>query len=135
MQQSNPPVGIGSLIIPTLATLPWSGFIENNDWRSTNDPCALLLGVAWRLPTYSEWAAVINNGHWANLNPYASPLKMHQAGYLYGGSLIGRGSSGYYNSSTQNGSGNDYEILISGGTGSIATNAKASYAWSVRCLK
>jgi hypothetical protein len=36
--------------------IEWLGpFSENSDWLSSNDPCSLLLGNEWRLPTESEW--------------------------------------------------------------------------------
>ena len=77
---------------------------ENSDWQSGNDPCRLLLGAGWRIPTYTEWENADANGGWNNWNgTYASVLKLHAAGNLggSGGSLSNRGIGGFYWSSTQ----------------------------------
>jgi hypothetical protein len=76
---------------------------ENSDWLPANDPCGLLLGTGWRIPTYTEWSNVRYG--WNNwYGPWDSGLKLHAAGCLnYGdGSLFDRGSEGFYWSSTQN---------------------------------
>jgi len=54
---------------------------ENSHWLTANDPCALLLGSGWRLPTYTEWNNVYASGGWTNWNdPWNSALKMMQPG-------------------------------------------------------
>ena len=81
-----------------------SSINENSDWIIQNDPCALLIGSGWRLPTVTEWSNVDATGSWTDWNgPWASDLKLHGAGYLQGtdGSLGGRGVGGQYWSSTQ----------------------------------
>lgn len=41
---------------------------ENTNWQSENDPCSLLLGTGWRLPTYLEgYNADLNQG-WTDYN-------------------------------------------------------------------
>ncbi|MCX6267327.1 MAG: hypothetical protein NTW16_08235 [Bacteroidetes bacterium] len=56
---------------------------EDLDWESINDPCSILLGSAWRIPTSTEWTNADAAGNWTNWNgPYTSGLKMHAAGYL-----------------------------------------------------
>jgi hypothetical protein len=53
---------------------------ENLDWITANDPCALELGSAWRIPTYTEWNNVDANGSWTDLNDaWNSGLKLHAA--------------------------------------------------------
>jgi hypothetical protein len=76
---------------------------ENSDWLTANDPCAILLGNSWRLPTYTELFNVDASGSWTNRDgPWNSPLKMHAAGYLLEtGSPFYRGERGEYWSSTQ----------------------------------
>jgi len=77
---------------------------ENSDWIAANDPCTILLGTGWRIPTNSEWTNADNNGGWDNYSEaYSSVLKLHTAGYLanWSGALQIRGSNGYYWSSTQ----------------------------------
>ncbi|MBL7906173.1 MAG: hypothetical protein JNL22_14205 [Bacteroidales bacterium] len=81
-----------------------SNISENSDWLTANDPCTLLLGSGWRLPTSTEWQTADNTGGWDNYNEtYASVLKLHAAGYLSSidGSLGYRSSSGHYWSSSQ----------------------------------
>ncbi|MCX6266132.1 MAG: hypothetical protein NTW16_02065 [Bacteroidetes bacterium] len=74
---------------------------EDSDWQSANDPCSLLLGSVWRLPTRTEW---LNVNTWTDWNgAFNSGLQLHAAGYLNNtnGLLIGRGSQGYYWNSKQ----------------------------------
>jgi hypothetical protein len=114
-----------------------SSIIENSDWLQANDPCTLLLGNGWRLPTGTEWETADTTGGWDNDNEtFTSVLKLHVAGGLYygDGSLYYRGSSGNYWSSSQNDSENGrYLSFYSGGSGIYYFN-KAS-GFSARCLK
>ena len=78
----------------------WITSINEDYWMSSNDPCTLLLGSGWRIPTKTEWEITVENGGWDNYNAtYASVLKLHAAGSLWGGDLGGRGSGGRYWSS------------------------------------
>ena len=77
---------------------------ENGDWTADNDPCTILLGTGWRIPTQTEWINADANGGWNNYNDaYASVLKLHAAGGLnyLGGILWNTGSYGYFWSSSQ----------------------------------
>ncbi len=69
-----------------LRTQFWiSSISENSDWLPANDPCTLLLGSGWRLPTLIEWETADATGGWDNYNEtFASVLKLHAAGYLDG---------------------------------------------------
>jgi hypothetical protein len=81
-----------------------SGISENSEWAAANDPCALELGIPWRIPTYSEWENVKNAYGWSyDYDPWLSPLKLHNAGLLdkSAGALHARGYCGDYWSSTQ----------------------------------
>ena len=108
---------------------------ENSDWKSENDPCTLLLGDGWRIPTKTEWENVINSNGW---NPYKSVLKMHNSGFLSDsyGLLTFLGGIGYCWSSDQ--------FIDSYGKGwqgwyvergSRLTVAGKANGHSVRCLK
>jgi hypothetical protein len=116
----------------------WIGSIsENSDWVANNDPCSLLLGSAWRIPTSTEWTNVDAAGNWTNWNgPFSSGLQMHAAGWLYfsNGSLYYRGSDGYYWSSTQYGPDTGWDLTFGGGLSFMGFNYKA-YGFSVRCLR
>jgi uncharacterized protein (TIGR02145 family) len=77
---------------------------ENSDWISANDPCNLMLGSGWRIPSRTEWYNASISGNWNNCNEtFASMLKLHNAGILGNddGVLYYRGANGNYWSSTQ----------------------------------
>jgi len=110
-----------------------SSITESSDWTSANDPCTLLLGSAWHIPTKSEWTGVSTS------TAYSSVLKLHYAGGLYymdwgtyfvGGNVYSRGVDGEYWSSNQ--SSNDQGHFFSLSTGFNYSN-KAS-GLSVRCV-
>ncbi|MBN1338159.1 MAG: hypothetical protein JXA03_02485 [Bacteroidales bacterium] len=76
-----------------------TSIIENANWWPSHDPCALLLGSGWRMPTYSEWYNADLNGGWNNYSQaFTSALKLHAAGqlWMWNGGLMDRGSIGYY---------------------------------------
>jgi hypothetical protein len=108
---------------------------EDSDWTSNNDPCSLLLGSAWRIPTYTEWTNVDATGIWINWNgPWNSGLQLHAAGYLYynDGSLVFRGSEGYYQSAMQYIPTYGWILGFSSGNSNVLTGYKAN-GFSVRC--
>jgi hypothetical protein len=110
---------------------------ENSDWTLLNDPCALELGIGWRIPTYTEWYNVDNSGGWTNWNgPWGSNLKMHAAGFLDigDGSLYGRGFYGHYWSSTQNGSSAGWDLYFLNSYCHMNYYGKAN-GNSLRCLR
>ncbi|MBN1339325.1 MAG: hypothetical protein JXA03_08380 [Bacteroidales bacterium] len=117
---------------------PWITFInENADWQAANDPCSVLLGAGWRLPTYTEWYNADFNGSWGNqFDAYASVLKLHAAGNLYygNGSLNYRGIYGYYWSSTQISSTVGWYLLF-GSTYCDMTNDNKTLGFTGRCLR
>jgi hypothetical protein len=113
-----------------------SSWPENSDWQPDIDPCTLLLGSGWRIPTLTEWNNADINGGWNNyFDTYASVLAIHAAGDLNStnGQLENRGASGYYWSSTQ------YQTHLYGyglfavGGCEIGIAVKA-FAFTVRCL-
>ncbi|WP_374165620.1 hypothetical protein [Arcticibacter sp. MXS-1] len=117
---------------------------ENSNWSVANDPCRLLLGTAWRLPTNAEWtAADAQPQYWLNYNDaFASPLKLHAGGYLLNATLNGRGASAGYWSNTQGSyySSGDrftgYYLSISATT-SVTTwvNKWEGYGFNIRCIR
>ncbi len=84
----------------------WIDYInENSDWLTSNDPCNLLLGSGWRVPTLTEWTNVDAAGSWEDWNDiWDSALKIHAAGWLgtLEGNLAARGSYGDYWTGNQN---------------------------------
>jgi hypothetical protein len=110
---------------------------ESSDWLVTNDPCRLQLGGTWRLPTQSELQNVDSNGAWSSAaNAYSSVLKLHNAGCLNttDGTLVNRGSVGYYCSSTQWDVTKYMGLLIFSNFSNMNSINKA-YGLSARCLK
>jgi hypothetical protein len=92
-----------------------TGIDENSDWAPAHDPCALELGTAWRIPTFTEWTNVDEAGNWTDWNgPWDSELKMHAAGILpyYDGILFANGEEGLYWSSTQRDNENSYYLFF-----------------------
>ena len=83
--------------IPSKDGFSTSAYNETVDWQPENDPCSLLLGNAWRIPTQSEWQNVINilNAK-TPANAFNSILKLHEAGMVYLSTkvLSYRGSTG-----------------------------------------
>ena len=115
----------------------WSSISENSDWTPDKDPCALLIGTGWRIPTNSEWTNVRSAGNWNNLNkPWNSDLKMHAAGYLknWGASLMGRGVDGNYWSSSQNGSESGSFLLMNSSNSYIDDYGNKASGMTLRCL-
>ena len=92
----------GTTRTPNTTWINWIN--ENSDWLQANDPCAIELGIGWRIPTSTEWYNVVNTGGWTNqYGPWNSALKLHCAGYLAddNGSLWGRGMYASYWSTHQ----------------------------------
>lgn len=124
----------------TLST-PWTTVNETSDWIQANDPCYLLLGTGWRLPTNNEWNNANSTGGWVDYDndatgTFGSVLKLHAAGALsnLNGTLSNRGSIGNYWSSTQNFTTLAYHLVFSSSY-SFMTYDNKSYGYSVRCLK
>jgi PKD repeat protein len=110
---------------------------ENSNWTSANDPCTILLGAGWRVPTGTEWNNVYNNSGWSNIyDAYASVLKLHAAGDLLrgDGSLFFRGIRGFFRGSVQNNYWGSWNLYIDKVSIYMYENDKA-YGFPVRCLK
>ena len=128
----------GTTLTPSTWVVP--PISENSNWTTANDPCTILLGTGWRIPTQTEWINVDNSGLWNNYNDaYASVLKLHAAGdlnYLHG-VLWNTGSFGSFWSSNQyyqlpNPGG--WYLVISSSVSQMGQYSKA-VGESVRCLK
>jgi hypothetical protein len=122
----------------TLTPSSWSyGLDELYDWQTFNDPCRIVFGGNWRLPSQTEWINIDMTGGWTDWNgPWNSALKLHAAGYLndYNGTLIGRGSTGYYWSSKSYGNEEGYHLGFYSTVCEVNHNDK-DFGFSVRCLR
>jgi len=119
--------------------IAWVASISGaTDWLLANDPCNLLLGSSWHIPTNTDWTnADAQPQFWQNsADTYGSVLKLHNAGYLSydTGVLTSRGSLGYYWSNTQSASTTAYYLSVSGTTSASTTINKAT-ATSLRCIR
>jgi hypothetical protein len=110
---------------------------EDSDWLPASDPCALLLGGTWRIPTKTEWINVDATGNWTNwTGPFSSGLQMHAAGYLSRstGVITNRGVTGYYWSSAQNTTTRSWDQFLSSANSSQSNDNKAT-GFPVRCIR
>ena len=113
-----------------------SSIDENSDWTLANDPCRLLLGGGWRLPTNTEWTNADSKDSWGNYgDSFGSVLKLHTTGFLSltTGELINRGAYGYCWSSSTNDSTSGYYLNINNSNVGMFSNKKTS-GFPVRCL-
>ncbi len=107
---------------------------ENSDWLAENDPCTILLGSNWHIPTSTEWNNVITNGGWTgSAAAYSSPLKMHEAGLISNAGAVAT-SNGRYCSSTQTDN-TQMNYLDIGASATVPIAYAKSYALSVRCIR
>ncbi len=116
---------------------PTASISEFSDWQKANDPCNLELGNNWRIPTASEWSNVISAGNWVNWNDaWSSGLKLHGSGMVFNGSgsLLFRGTGGYFWSSSQRGTTNSFGINILN-IGIDTTQFGKADGFSIRCIR
>lgn len=114
-----------------------SNYNENSNWLTDNDPCKLLLGTSWRLPTSTEWNNVITGGGWSGWEgPWNSALKMHASGYLQDsdGQVVYRGVNGVYWSSIQSNNTLAQNLLFYESACFIGASNKAN-GFNIRCLQ
>jgi hypothetical protein len=126
----------GSSFLPRNPGDSWPDVTESSDWTSANDPCNIMLGSGWRVPTYNEWyAADAPPQNWNTPDDaYASVLKLHMTGYMPGGAITYKGSYGFYWTSTQYNSSYGYFLETYSGA-SVMTYSYKSYACPVRCIR
>jgi len=121
--------------------LAWPSISENSNWTSANDPCTLLLGAGWRIPTSTEWEIVLGNASTRYGNLFNSELRIHRAGrLLWNGTLHDRGTDGQVHTRNQSGDAHSFKVMV--GMMGIESNPNSwnyrldkTYAASVRCLK
>jgi len=103
------------------------------NWLQDNDPCALLLGLGWRIPTTTEWTTADTWNSYTDA--YNSVLKVHAAGLASSntGEFSEQGTRGLYWPSTSN-IGNGSYLNIESGV-AYMNNAFHSYAFPLRCLR
>ncbi len=135
--QFNHPQGFkhdGNSLTPSAYWL--SSFSESSSWTQSNDPCYLLLGNGWRLPTYNEYNnfSVVTgwNDYWDAFNS----LKFHSAGEVsYNNATLGsRGSYGRYWTNTQTSTTQANYLRVGDSYINMGDSFKY-WGFTVRCLK
>jgi len=113
----------------------WPIINENSHWTSANDPCTLLLGSTWRLPTVTEWELTAAASYRStNGNSYASELVIHKSGIIDdNGQIVNRGISGFFQIKNQT----NNEANYKGNEAGINNWSHSSkrIAATVRCIK
>lgn len=120
----------------------WNSTIsENLDWETANDPCELELGTGWRVPTSTEWDAVVSNGRWTDYDDdatgsFGSVLKIHAGGYLADdGRLNDRGNYAALWSSNQAAADEAIHLFVSSSVATGGVTDKKAYGTTLRCVK
>lgn len=115
---------------------------EDTNWEPSNDPCRLLLGTSWRLPTIEELRAFREApvaqggmGEGNRTSAFNSTLKLHAAGRLqsFDGDLIDRGERGNYWASDQFKSTQGEVLGFALASNTFGGNK--AFGRSVRCVK
>ncbi|HEY1023693.1 MAG TPA: hypothetical protein VGE26_00910, partial [Sphingobacteriaceae bacterium] len=109
----------------------------NNDWSPEEDPCKLLLGGGWRLPTAAEWRGILAGQGWKNIyDSYSSPLRLHAGGLLASyGQYGGSGNTGQFWSSSLRPDTTIPEAMQLNATASGVIGGTNHYGYTVRCVK
>jgi hypothetical protein len=114
----------------------WLSLIdEDSNWTLANDPCNILLGSGWRIPTQTEWTNAKTNGGLNDYNSaFSSILKLHAAGWIASGIVANRGSIGRYWTITQSTTTYGY-CLYFASTTSIISGYMKFQGYPIRCIK
>jgi len=127
-----------------LITPQWrlQGIEEDASWRLSNDPCRVLLGETWRLPTIVELRtfreAPVSSGGMGEGNrtsAFNSELRLHAAGELktFDGELRFRGERGRYWASDQFDPKRGEVLGFEDASSTFASNK--AFGRPVRCIK
>lgn len=111
---------------------------ENSAWVAANDPCTLLLGATWRLPTSTEWSTTATTiGSYTASVLYASSLKIHASGLLNSvtGVNYNTGSIGYYWGSTNSSLTQGTDLYTATSAGGSETTEDKTLGFGIRCLR
>lgn len=114
---------------------------EFSDWVTSQDPCNLLLGSPWRIPTNTEWTNASGPPeNWEDIyDAFGSDLLLHTAGDLnyFDGELEYRGIFGvghYWSKSTSPSNESGYSLNI-GPSFITHFDLLKSFGFSVRCVR
>jgi len=126
----------GSMRTPN--TIWITSISENLEWQTDNDPCSIELGSSWRIPTETEWENTVPIGFTNWDVPWNSGLYLHAAGNFYftSGSLVSRGSYGFYWSNTQFNLNtlDGWNLFMCSSCNGMGLEQKA-FGFTIRCLR
>ncbi len=111
---------------------------ESSNWLAENDPCTLILGSNWHIPTSTEYNNVISNGSWSNYtNAFSSALKLHTGMGRLGntGEYSADAGYGFYWSSTQDTSTKATKLEITSSSANTNSDDDKTLAESIRCIR
>lgn len=120
----------GYAIGPTTPSWNSSAINESCNWLPANDPCTLLLGAGWRIPTFSELGIMPFGGSQSN---YAQELRLHAGGMLSNGTLSQRGTKGFFWTSSSYITTTGYMLTVSNSS-SQSESTNKGFGGSLRCL-
>jgi len=105
---------------------------QTTDWATANDPCNLLLGGAWRIPTRTEWNAILSA--WS-YNLSNNGLHLIQGGHYGGSTFYDSPYCGYW-TNTRSGTNTAYTYQVSY-TASAASVPSIGMSWAstLRCIR
>ncbi|MBC8984407.1 hypothetical protein H9X96_01305 [Pedobacter sp. N36a] len=108
---------------------------EAGDWTPAQDPCVLLLGSGWRMPTFTEFKTVISvpKAWGPRADAYNSALKLHAVGTFNNAGIFTNRTSLFYWSGTSIAATTGKAIYQSGSFNTNDNN-KAE-ALPVRCIR
>ncbi len=119
----------------TPSVLNWIADIdENSDWQPENDPCTLLLGGNWRIPTTEEWQSVHTKGEWTtDSGAYDGELKLYNTGRLNASAgELGTNDVTFYNSADQT---DNFQRNLYRADNGVVTNVPKEEAFPTRCIR
>ncbi len=113
---------------------------ENGDWEAENDPCRLLLGSGWYIPSSADWTNIDTNGGFEDrTDTWSSALVLHTGGILSndGSSIVSSGNGGYFWSSTSssNTDGYIYRIVSDNYANVYESTYAKTWALTIRCMR
>jgi uncharacterized protein (TIGR02145 family) len=128
-------------VVTRTPSTPWVTQIsENTTWQTVNDPCNILLGTGWRIPTISEWQLLATSENWFNnaVSIFTGVMRIHAGGTLQrlDGELTDRSVYARFWTSNQGTNERGYffhysPINNSHGVGDF----EKTFGFSIRCIK